>query len=81
VPGGIAGERGDETHGRFVVEPCSCPGPWVLLATADNEFEVTSQDRLDQLFAAQTVQAAGLLAAIRGVRRRPIRAVVGFLRR
>jgi hypothetical protein len=56
VLGDIAGERGDDTHGRFVVEPRSRPGPWVLLAIADDEFEVTSQGRLDQLFVAQTVQ-------------------------
>jgi len=43
VLGGIAGERGDDTHARFVVEPRSCPGPWVLLAIAGGEFEVTSQ--------------------------------------
>ena len=56
VPGGIAGERGDDTHSRFVGEPRSRPGPRVLLAIADDEFEVTSQSRLDQLFVAQTVQ-------------------------
>ena len=56
VPGGVAGERGDDTHGRFVVEPRSRPGPGVLLAIADDEFEVTSQGRLDQLFVAETVQ-------------------------
>jgi len=49
VPGDIAGERGDDTHGRLVVEPRSCPGPWALLAIAGDEFEVTSQGRLDQL--------------------------------
>ena len=56
VLGDIAGERGDDTHGRFVVEPRSCPGPWVLLAIVGDEFEVTSQGRLDQLFVAETVQ-------------------------
>jgi hypothetical protein len=54
--GDIAGERGDDTHGRFVVEPRSCPGPRMLLAIAGDELEVTSQGRLDQLFVAQTVQ-------------------------
>jgi hypothetical protein len=50
VLGDITGEPGDDTHGRFVVPPRSRPGPRVLLAIADDEFEVTSQGRLDQLF-------------------------------
>ena len=37
VLGGIAGECGDDTNGRFVVEPRSHPSPWVLLAIADDE--------------------------------------------
>lgn len=56
VLGGIADERGDDTHGRFVVEPRSRPGPRVLLAIGGDEFEVTSQGRLDQLLVAETVQ-------------------------
>ena len=43
VPGDVAGERGDDTHGRFVAGPRSCPGPRVLLAIAGDELEVTSQ--------------------------------------
>jgi hypothetical protein len=40
---GIAGECGDHTNGRFVIEPHSRPSLWVLLAIADDELEVTSQ--------------------------------------
>jgi hypothetical protein len=56
VPGGIAGECGDDTHGRLVVPPRSRPGPWVLLAIADDDIEVTSQGRLELRCVAQTVQ-------------------------
>ena len=53
--GGIAGERGDNTHVRLVLEPRSRPGPRVLLAIAGDELEVTAQGRLDQCYVAQTV--------------------------
>ena len=64
VPGDIAGERGHDTHGRFVVEPRSRPGASVLLAIAGDEFEVTPQGRLDQLFVAQTVQVVQVALSI-----------------
>jgi hypothetical protein len=47
VPGGIAGERGDDAHGRLVVEPRSRPLPGVLLAVPDYGLEVACQDRLE----------------------------------
>ena len=56
VRGGIAGERGDDTHGRLVVPPRSRPGLWVLLAVAGDDLEVTSQGRLERTRVAQTVQ-------------------------
>jgi hypothetical protein len=42
VLGKIGGERGDDAHGRLVVEPHSRPGPGVFLPVADDECEVTA---------------------------------------
>jgi hypothetical protein len=54
--GGIAGERGDDTHGRFVVPPRSRPRLRVLLAVAGDDLEVTPQGRLELRRVAQAVQ-------------------------
>jgi hypothetical protein len=54
--GSIAGERGDDVHGRLVVEPHSRPRLRVLLPVAGDELEVTLQRRLDQLRVAEIVQ-------------------------
>ena len=52
VLGDIVGERGDDTHGRLIVEPRSRLGLRMLLAVADDELKVTLQRRLDQLLVA-----------------------------
>jgi hypothetical protein len=62
--GDIAGERGDDTNGRLVVEPHSRPGPWVLLPVAGDELDVTSQRRVDRLPVAEIVEVVhGVLSS------------------
>ena len=62
--GNVAGERGDDAHGRLVVEPHSRPDPRVLLPVEGDELEVTLQRRLGQLRVAEIVRAVhGVLSS------------------
>jgi hypothetical protein len=56
VRGGIAGECGDDAHGRLVVPPRSRRSLRMLLAVAGDDLKVTLQSRLELTSVSQTVQ-------------------------